>query len=34
MTKKLLSLFLFLATTAFAHAQVGKMLGYWYTIDD
>ena len=34
MTKKLLSLFLFLATATLAQAQVGKMLGQWNTIDD
>ena len=32
--KKLLFLFLFLATAAFGQAQIGKMLGQWNTIDD
>ena len=32
--KKLLFLLLFLATATFAQAQVSKILGEWYTIDD
>ena len=32
--KKLLTLFLFLAATTFAHAQVSKIVGEWNTFDD
>ncbi len=32
--KKLLFLFLFIATATFAQAQVNKMLGQWNTFDD
>lgn len=32
--KKLLFLFLFMATAVLGQAQVDKMLGQWYTIDD
>ena len=32
--KKLLFLFLFVATATFAHAQVSKMIGQWNTYDD
>ena len=34
MTKKLLFLFLFVATTILGQAQVSKMLGQWNTFDD
>ena len=32
--KKLLFLFLFVATATLAQAQVGKMIGQWNTYDD
>ena len=34
MTKKLLFLFLFVATSTFGQAQVSKMMGQWNTYDD